>query len=441
MRLTTKVAGAGVLWMVMTFVLTMTTAEAIQAEAPRTGDKQIHTQPLTSSLTLAEALSLTLQHNSDLAAFAEEIRVRDAAAMQAGLLPNPVFAVDVENFAGEDDLQGFDGAETTIALSQVIELGGKRSKRRQVAILDKELAGWDYQSKKLDVLTAATKGFILVLTTQEQVTQNEELAALAEQTLSAVKARVEAGKVPPLDEARAQIELATANSQASKARRELEAARRRLVAYWGADRADFAQVIGDLTALSPLPAEESIQHLLANNPDVARWGMELEQREASLALARVQAIPDVNFSFGVRNLRDSDSNALVAGIELPLPLFDRNQGGTGEARAKLERARRERQAAETETRTRLVEAWQALASAHSEASTLKDEILPWAQSVFEAADFGYRQGKFDFLQMIDAQRTLFEVKGQYLLSLATYHQLRTELERLIGAPLHELPAI
>ncbi|MDT8421992.1 MAG: TolC family protein [Desulfuromonadales bacterium] len=441
MRLTTTVAGAGVFCLVMVFVLTVTTAEAFQDETQRAGDKQIRTQASTRGLTLAEALSLTLQHSPSLAAFSEEIRSRDAAALQAGLLPNPTLAVDVENFAGEDELQGFDSAETTIALSQLIELGGKRGKRRQVATLDKELAGWDYQSKKLDVLTATTKAFILVLTLQKQVTQDEELADLAEQTLSAVTARVDAGKVPPLDETRARIELATANSLAARASRELEAARRRLVTFWGADRADFAQVIGDLTSLSPLPAEESLQHLLDNNPDVARWEMELEQREVSLALARIQAFPDVNFSIGVRNLRDSDSNALVAGIELPLPLFDRNQGGAGEARANLERARRERQAAETETRTRIVEAWQDLAAAHGEATTLKDEILPWAESVFEAADFGYRQGKFDFLQMIDAQRTLFEVKGQYLLSLATYHRLRTDLQRLIGAPLHELSAI
>lgn len=415
-----------------------TTISATETEVSFSTKSSVVPEPGTKVLTLAEALSLALKHNQTLSAFDEEIRARDAAALQVGLLSNPILGVEMENFAGKGALQGFDGAETTIALSQLVELGGKRLKRRQVATLEKDLAGWDYQSKKLDVLTATAMSFIQVLAAQEQLAQNEQLALLAEQTLGAVTARVEAGKVPPLEQTRAKVELASARTAADKARRELAASRHRLVAFWGRERTDFSQVVGDLTTLAPLPAEETIQGLLGNNPDVARWGTELEQREASLNLARAQAVPNVTFSVGVRNLRESDNNALVAGIELPLPFFDRNQGGVGEARANLEKARRERLAAETETLTGLAEAWQSLSAAHLESTTLRDEILPGAQSAFEIAEFGYREGKFDFLVMLDAQRTLFEVKGQYLQALATYHQTRTELERLIGAPLEKL---
>ncbi len=391
-------------------------------------------------LTLAAALNLALEHNPDLAASAEEIRAREAAALQAGLPPNPDFAIEVENFAGKDELEGFDGAETTIALSQLVELGNKRGKRRQVAVLEKDLAGWDHRSKKLNVLAAATRAFIQVLAAQEQAAQSEELARLAEQTLGAVTARVESGKVPPVEQTRAQVELAVARTTAGKARRELVAARHRLAAFWGAKPVDFGEAVGDLTALAPLPTEEPIQGQMAQNPDLARWGTELEHREAALSLARAQAIPDLTLSFGVRNFRESESNALVAGFELPLPLFDRNQGNVGEARANLEKARRERRAAEAGVRADLFAAWQTLSAAHLEATTLRDEILPGAQSAFESADFGYREGKFDYLQVIDAQRTLFEVKGQYLQALAAFHQARTEVERLAGAPLHELPA-
>ncbi len=392
----------------------------------------------TSGLTLAEALNLALKNNPSLAAFAEEIRAKDAAALQAGLLPNPDLAVEVENFAGEDELEGFDGAETTIALSQLIELGGKRGKRLQVATLEKDLADWDYQSKKLDVLAGTAKAFIQVLAAEQMQVQTEELVRLSEKTFAAVAARVEAGKVPPMEQTRAQVELASARTEANKARRELAAARSRLVSFWGARQPEFQQTVGDLTTINPVPGEEEFSSLLINNPDLARWDSEINQGEAGVTLARSQAIPDVTFSFGVRNLQESDSNALVAGIELPLPLFDRNQGGVSEARATLAKTRRERRAAETEARAGLAEAWQNLAASHAEATTLRDEILPGAQSAFETAEFGYREGKFDFLQMLDAQRTLFEVKGQYLQALAAYHLGRTEVERLIGAPLHDL---
>jgi outer membrane protein, heavy metal efflux system len=75
-----------------------------------------------------------------------------------------------------------------------------------------------------------------------------------------------------------------------------------------------------------------------------------------------------------------------------------------------------------------------LAAAHIEVTTLKTQILPGAQSAFDAASTGYRLGKFGFLDVLDAQRTLFEAKAQYLRALASYHQALAEVERLIGEP-------
>ncbi len=389
-------------------------------------------------LTLADALALVLEKNPTLAAYSTEIRARDAAALQAGLLPNPEIGVEVENFAGEDDLQGFDGAETTIALSQLVELGGKRSKRRKVAELGKGLAEWDYQSARLEVLSGAAKAFIEVLSAQQHLQQSEELVALSEKTLEAVSARVEAGQAPPVEKTRARVELAATRTRLDKARRQLQSARSRLNSFWGAKRSSYARAVGNLAALNPLPPEEQFLKRLENNPDLARWVTIGESREAELDLARARAIPDLTVTFGARNMRESDSNALVAGIEVPLPIFDRNQGGIGEARANMSKARDQRLSARIELESQISQAWQALAAAYTEALTLREEILPGAKSAFEVTKYGYREGKFDFLQMLDAQRTLFEVKEQYLQSLAAYHLARTEVERLIGAPLHNV---
>lgn len=392
----------------------------------------------SENLTLAKALALALQHNPTLAGFAEEIRARDAAALQAGLSPNPDLGVEVGNFAGQDDLENFDSAETTIAFSQLIELGDKRRRRQQVAVVEKDLAGWDYQSKKRDVLAATAKAFIQVLVAQEQVSLSDELVTLAEKTAAAVGERVAAGKVSPLEKTRTHVELAAVYSEANSTSRELAAARRRLAAFWGADQSGFAQVVGDLTVITPLPSEEKLQTFLASNPDLNRWNSELDRSESALALARSEAVSDVTISAGVRNFRESGNNALVIGIDLPLPLFNRNQGGIGEARANIEKVRHEQRAAAVAVKTELSETWQNLAASYVESSTLRDKILPGALEAFEATDLGYREGKLDFLQMLDAQRTLFTVKRQYLLALGTYHLTSTDLERLIGAPLTSL---
>ncbi|MHB1350269.1 MAG: TolC family protein [Desulfobulbaceae bacterium] len=391
-----------------------------------------------AELKLADALGLALKHNPTLAGFAAEIRARDAAALQAGLLPNPELGFEVENFAGQDDLDGFDGAETTIAFSQLIELGDKRSKRQQVAALNKDLAGWDYQGKKLEVLASTAKAFIEVLVAQEQVALNDELVKLAEKTTAAVGEKVDAGKVSPMENTRAQVELAAARSEANKAVRELEASRRRLAAFWGGEQAGFARVVGSLAEITPLPAEETIQNLLKANPVLARWQSELDRSEAALALARAEAVPDLNISAGVRNFQETDNNALLVGFSVPLPLFDRNQGGIGEAGAKLEKARQEEREAKVALLTELSETWQNLSAAYVESSTLRDKILPGAHEAYESTELGYREGKLDFLQMLDAQRTLFDVKRQYLLALGTYHVTSTDMERIIGASLKSL---
>ena len=363
-----------------------------------------------TGLTLKEALDLTLKYNPELAAFTEEIRARAAVALQAGLLPNPGIAVEIENFAGQDNLKSMDGAETTLAISQLIELGNKRSKRRQVAILEKELAEWDYQSKKLDVLTAAAKAFIQLLAVQEQVTLNDELVLLAKQTYDAVGERVEAGKVSPLEKIQAQVELAAARSEAKKTHRKLEAVRHKLSSFWGSERDEFNRLVGDLTVITQIPSEETIKTHLDKNPDLARWDSELEQREAVIDLARSQVMPDMTFIFGVRNFQETNSTALVAGFEIPLPLFDRNQGGISEARANLKKARLEQRSADITVRTGLSETFQRLAASYIEAVTLRDEILPAAKNAFNAVEMGYLEGKFDFIKMLDAQRTVFTVE-------------------------------
>ena len=94
----------------------------------------------------------------------------------------------------------------------------------------------------------------------------------------------------------------------------------------------------------------------------------------------------------------------------------------------------ERRAAEVLVTTALNTTYQSLAAANIEVTTLKTQVLPGAQSAFEATSKGYRLGKFGFLEVLDAQRTLFGAKAQYLRALSDYHKAVAEVERLIGEP-------
>jgi cobalt-zinc-cadmium efflux system outer membrane protein len=392
-------------------------------------------------LRLPQAQALALMQNPDLAAFAWVVRAGEARTLQAGLPPNPEAGVEVENVAGSGEFRDFDGAEVTLSLSQVIELAGKRRKRTHVAALERDLAAWDYETVRLDVLTQVTQAFVDVLSAQERLAVDAELVRLAEQVARTVTERVNAGKVSPLEATRARVALASSRIALQRAQRELTAAMERLTATWGGTPATFERVAGDLETLNPIPSAAALAQRIEQNPDIARWATAMAQRQATVALEEANRIPDPTLGAGVRyfkNVDEADAHALLLAVSVPLPVFDRNQGNILEARYQLARTAAERRAAAVRVQTALAETYATLSAAFGEAVTLRDEVLPGAQQAFDAAREGYRLGKFQFLEVLDAQRTLFEARGQYIEALSAYHQAVAALERLIGEPLSAL---
>ncbi len=392
----------------------------------------------TEALSLDRALALAFMHNPELQAFSWEVRVREAQALQAGLRPNPEFRTSLENFAGSGSVQGLDQAETTVGVSQLVELGGKRSKRAKVAALSRDLAGWEYELKRLDVFARVSRAFIEVLGAQERLTLTQDTVELAEQVAQTVSEKVQAGTVSPVEEVKAQLALSSAHIERNRAQRELDTARKRLAATWGGMSARFRQAQGDLNAVRTIPPLVQFIPLLDHNPELARWGIEILQQQATVELERSNAVPDVTLSGGYRRLNSAsapDESAVVVEASVPLPLFNRNQGTIRSAQARLAKAQAERREAAVRLTTELVEAYQALSTTQTEVATLAAQVMPGAQRVFDAVNEGYRIGKFGFLDVLDAQRTLVAARTQYLDTLIAYHTAVADVERLIGARL------
>jgi cobalt-zinc-cadmium efflux system outer membrane protein len=219
-----------------------------------------------------------------------------------------------------------------------------------------------------------------------------------------------------------------------KSEREISAAIKRLASWWGSSSPSFTAVRGELDIPEYIPVADEPDSLVALNPEILRWSAEIDRHRAALALERALRIPDLTLSGGVRRFEDTDDTMYLFGLSIPLPIFDRNQGGVREARFSLEKAAEEQRAAAVRIRTELSEALGALSSAHAEALTLKRVALPAAEQAFTAAREGYRQGKFGFLEVLDAQKTYAEVRYQYIESLVAYHRSIARLERLIGGP-------
>ncbi|MGE0866273.1 MAG: TolC family protein, partial [Vicinamibacterales bacterium] len=176
-------------------------------------------------------------------------------------------------------------------------------------------------------------------------------------------------------------------------------------------------------------------------PEVARWTTEIAQRDAARALEQARRTPDITVSAGYRRFTDIDSSAWVVGGSIPLPLFDRNKAGIQEAADRTAKAYQEQRAAEARVTALLAAAYSTLASAQGEAALLATDVLPGARSAFAAIEEGYRLGRFGYLEVLDAQRTLVAAEGQHLRALTDVHKAVAQVERLIGMPVADAASV
>ena len=415
-------------------------------ELPTTGsevaqDATDEARPLTDvdehrgPLTLRKAMALALLRSPTFQASSWEVRAADARRLQAGLRANPELDVEVEEFSGDN--RGFKESEAAMVLSQAILLGGKRAKRTRVAGLARDVAGWEYEIQRLNVLTEVAKAFVSALGTQRKVELANETVRIAEEASGAASDRVAAGAVSPVEQTRAQVALATARNGLLRAEQELHAAKIRLAATWGAPDSQVSELEGELDVELPLSRLESLTRRLAQNPELMRANVARMQRQAALDLAKSRRIPDLTVSAGYQRIEGDDANTFTGGVSLPLPIFDRNQGGIREARANLRKSQWQQKAARTQVQAALATAHSALAAAVRQREVFKSEILPGARTAFEAVREGYREGTFDYLDFLTAQQDLAETRMEYVNVLVALHEAAADVERLIGEPIAE----
>lgn len=352
---------------------------------------------------------------------------------QAGLLLNPEISAEAENLGGRGSYKGTDSLETTIGLSQTIEIGGKRSARIKVADEGINLAGYDAQSERLDLIHDVTVAYIEAVAAEEQVSIAKEQKKLAQGTLDTVAKRVEAAADPIFQKSKADVALSAAKIAVKKAEQEAKIAKQKLVKYWDGSVSKLQLDSRFFRHLEQPQAYNDIVSNLKNSPDYQRWNALHAQSKAAIDLEKSNAIPDPTFNVGVRDFRESGDQAFVVGVSIPFAVFNRNQGNVykaGHASAKIDA---ERQRAWIDLETNLATLTEELESSFSAAQMISENTLPAAQKAFSEARKGHSAGKFAYLEVLDAQRTLSEVREEYNDTLKKYHLARAEINRLTAS--------
>lgn len=390
-------------------------------------------------LTLKQALAAALVNNPKLASFAWGVRAAEARTLQASLWPNPRLELETEGIGLSSSSLGFGQTETTVRLTQPILTGDKIAKRTHVAQWGRELAAWDYQVARLDVLTEIVQRYIDVLAKQGKIQVAQQTRDLTKQVLVAVTRLVEAGEVSSLELKRSTVEFSEAEIALLKSQHKLDAAKAALAGAIGLKDVRFTKVTGKLgVELKPLPPLNTLLVQVKQNPDIARWEAKLAQGKAHVDLAKAKAVPDVAVSLGLQRFNEQDDYAGLIALELPLPIFDRNQGEILEKRFELSQAKSRKQAEIVRVRTDLREAYQQLKAARKTVLALRKTTLPAARQAYQGIRTAYRQGKLPLLDVLDAQRTLFAIESRFVEALAEYHRSAARIERLIGQSLNHL---
>lgn len=175
-----------------------------------------------------------------------------------------------------------------------------------------------------------------------------------------------------------------------------------------------------------------------NNPMALRAMKNIEHRKALLEVEQTRRIPNLTVNAGVVNYAVVGGNTAIASVVIPLPIFDRNQGNLKEAHQRVGKAEDERMVMELRLKTELAQSYEAMSAIWNEINILRDEIIPGAKSAFSVMRRGYELGKFGLLELLDAQRVLFQNQMLYVRALANYQRLVNDIERLIAAPFESL---
>jgi cobalt-zinc-cadmium efflux system outer membrane protein len=335
------------------------------------------------------------------------IRQAQGLAQQAAVRPNPPADVAVENFGA----RGLSLTETTVSVGQALELGGKRPARIASGRAEVEAARARSTQTRAEFAYDLAIAYADAEVGEQRVALAAEGLAQAEDDLRVARALVEAGKEADLRTLQTQSLVSAARAEQDAAQAERSGAFARLTALAGA-ATPFTSITESLlthtdrVAAPPSPDPLSSPGYLAAQAE----------REAAARRVRIQqtlSTPDLTVSAGVRRLGNGDGVGFVAGVSIPIPVFNQNRGNISAAQAELQAAEARLNAArlnaEADIRTAVAQL-----SASTSRLTAAEQAEQSAEEVYRLTRIGYEGGKLSLLEVINARRALTEARVRVL---------------------------
>lgn len=398
--------------------------------------QQLGVQPVTGLLSLDEALDRAISGHPGIASLEKEYRALSSLAWQAGSKPNPGIEIELGEFGGTEAARGFRALATSLTYTQAVERGGKRSLREMAARLESELIAWDMAELEHEIQAEVRLAYAEAQSAQYELAQLDSYRELVQRIHDTVAARVEAGRSARLELERLEIDMARLELQIAVAQRSQQQALLALAGSIGNSTVDFESVDEaplEIVAISPL---DELKPQLAELPALARYDAEYDVRSALFELESANAVPDLEWFGGVSRLNEIQETVFNVGVAWSLPIHDKNEGNINAAYHRREQVELDKAAARLTLELELASLHGMTQLAFANYEAYADSLLPAANEALLLTEEGYRYGKFELLDVLDAQRTVLELESEQTDALVEYRLQLAHVEALLNTKLN-----
>jgi cobalt-zinc-cadmium efflux system outer membrane protein len=379
----------------------------------------------SAPLTFEAALNLATGRNLRVEAARRQRAVRESAVRTAGLVPNPDFVFESSR----------DTPHQFVSLDVPFELGGKRSRRLDLAREELSLAEGDVQVELRTVRRDVREAFYSLIAANERLRLAENAVEIAQRLRDIAQARFDAGAVPRLEVLQADLGVARAATDLDLVRSIQTAVRANLNGVLNLppdERTDVSGSLADHTASAP-SYEDAKRIALASNIDLLNFDRQTAIERRRTDLLRAERVPTPVFSLGsVLNAPGEFNAGYHFGVTVGVPLFNRNQGEIAGSLAATSQLRAQREATQRTIENALFGTVARIRAQRQRADAYTSRLVPTAVDLESLAEESYRAGRTSVLSVLDAQRTVRDVRDEALQAALDVQTSIAELEELLG---------
>ncbi|MCZ2341032.1 MAG: TolC family protein [Bacteroidales bacterium] len=362
--------------------------------------------------TLSELVAIGLNSNPRLAQARLAIDNARGRALQAGLYPNPTIDILGDELG---DQTGRGGIWTTPKVSQEIVTARKLRLNRAAVNQEANQAVLGLQFQRYQLLAEIREAYFSVVTIESRIEILRRIVSIMDESVEQTENLLKARQVARLDLVQLEVQAEQFRAELEATEQELPAAFRRLAAIVGVANLPKGIVAGDLLGeLPPYELDRIQAYVLGIHPNIAAARAGVERAQILLRRAEVEPIPNLTLSSGYTRQNQNKSSDGLIGLSFTLPVWNRNQGNIQAAQAELGSAIQQVTRVENSLTDQVATAYRNFTAARRRADRYRTAILPRAEETNQLSLKAYQGGQFEYLRVLEAQRSLAQSKLEYI---------------------------